>query len=317
MAKSIIEKTGAQVIGNSYVIDYSSLETLENFTNLTILHVKNYRLETEEKVVLTVNTNYTIDESNLEITIDSDTVTIDSSADRIAILRTTDVNNPAVSFTDTAILTDTDLNTSVKQAVFRLQELNEQSSDGYDTTSLALEGKVNSNTNTVNAVTASGWVVNNRLADSSITTDKIENGTIQGNDLNLSSVKAALGDLLYPIGSIYCNYSNSTDPGSLLGFGSWTRIEGKVVVGYHAGDSDFGSLGEDPSYGEKKHQLTVAELASHTHVIGVSEISDRDDDENKHTAVMRGTSNTEATGGDVPHNNLQPYAVVNMWRRTA
>ena len=57
MAKSIIEKTGAQVIGNSYVIDYSSLETLENFTNLTILHVKNYRLETEEKVVLTVNTN--------------------------------------------------------------------------------------------------------------------------------------------------------------------------------------------------------------------------------------------------------------------
>ena len=151
----------------------------------------------------------------------------------------------------------------------------------------------------------------------SITTDKIENGTIQGNDLNLSSVKAALGDLLYPIGSIYCNYSNSTDPGSLLGFGSWTRIEGKVVVGYHAGDSDFGSLGEDPSYGEKKHQLTVAELASHTHVIGVSEISDRDDDENKHTAVMRGTSNTEATGGDVPHNNLQPYAVVNMWRRTA
>ena len=90
------------------------------------------------------------------------------------------------------------------------------------------------------------------------------------------------------------------------------------MVGYHAGDEDFGSLGEDPSYGEKKHQLTVAELASHTHSIGITSINDRDDDERKDTAVFgRGNTNTNATGGDVPHNNLQPYAVVNMWRRTA
>ncbi len=315
MAQSIIEKTGAQVIDNTYVIDYSSLNTLKNFTGLTVIHIVNYGQDTEQKVTLSETTDYTLDTNLLTVTINSTSVTISATNDRVAILRTTSVTTPAVAFSDTALLTDTDLNTAIQQSVFRLQELNEQSSDGYDTSSLAIGQQVQEALNAVNAVTGEGWVVNSRIADEAVTTEKIANGTIRGEDIDINNIRSTIANIIYPVGSIYANYSDSVNPSALFGIGTWTRISGRVLVGYEAGDTEFGGLGN--TGGAKTHTLTVAELASHNHTLGVSEISDRDDDENKHTAVMRGSSTTDNTGGDQPHNNLQPYVVVNLWYRTA
>jgi microcystin-dependent protein len=41
------------------------------------------------------------------------------------------------------------------------------------------------------------------------------------------------------------------------------NMKGKVVVGYNSAETEFDALGE--TGGEKTHQLTVAELAAHTH----------------------------------------------------
>ena len=57
-------------------------------------------------------------------------------------------------------------------------------------------------------------------------------------------VQAALA-AIYPVGSIYTNATNSTNPGTLLGFGTWTAFgAGRVPVGYNSGDTDFDTAEE-------------------------------------------------------------------------
>jgi len=323
-AKSIKEFSGSEVNNNGQdrVLDYSSLDLLPNITTITVLHIKDYYIGTgdnnQTETILEEGTHFTNDTNSKELTLLDNTVsglTIDTTLDKIALLRTTDISSPSVSFADTSLLTDTNLNQAVRQSLFKLQELSEQQADGYDTTALALTGTINSNKNSITAITANDFVTQTRIATGAVGTNEIEDGTIQGTDLNISSVKAAIGDVLYPLGSVYCNMLNTQDPATLLGFGSWTRIEGRVIVGYNTADTDFDNLLE--TGGSKTHTLTVDEMPSHTHTVGIQSINDRDDDENKHTIVSGGSTTTSSTGGDQPHNNLQPYITGSLWYRSA
>jgi hypothetical protein len=59
---------------------------------------------------------------------------------------------------------------------------------------------------------------------------------------------------LYPVGSVYINASVSTNPGTLLGFGTWAAFgAGRVLVGLDAGDVDFDTVEE--TGGAKTHTL--------------------------------------------------------------
>ena len=121
----------------------------------------------------------------------------------------------------------------------------------------------------------------------------------------------------YPIGSVYINASNSTNPASLLGFGTWVAFgAGKVMVGLDAGDTSFDTVGE--TGGEKTHTLTTAEMPTHTHTIwnlnhpvGIG--SD---------PSLRGVYNyvkdqpSGSAGSGSAHNNLQPYIVFNYIIKT-
>ena len=126
----------------------------------------------------------------------------------------------------------------------------------------------------------------------------------------------------YPIGSVYINASNSTNPASLLGFGTWVAFgAGKVMVGLDAGDTSFDTVGE--TGGEKTHTLTVAEMPAHKHKFGYTG-GNTDATGSPYSvgkAIGHDPSNvyseTTSTGGDGSHNNLQPYIVVYFWKRTA
>ena len=121
---------------------------------------------------------------------------------------------------------------------------------------------------------------------------------------------------VYPIGSIYINATNGTNPGTLLGFGTWAAFgAGRVPVGINDSDSDFNEAEE--TGGAKTHQLSISELPAHTHNVSMS-TSDTDNN-NLSEGNTSGTSTftTSSTGGDQAHNNLQPYIVVYMWKRTA
>ena len=83
-------------------------------------------------------------------------------------------------------------------------------------------------------------------------------------------------------------------------------------------DKDF-TVGK--AGGEKTHTLTVAELASHSHGISVAEGTDSAyADKVKAGRVSDSfvaVASTKTTGENMPHNNLQPYIAVYIWRRTA
>lgn len=68
----------------------------------------------------------------------------------------------------------------------------------------------------------------------------------------------------WPVGSIFVTVV-STNPGTLLGFGTWSAFAaGRVLVGINGADTDFDTVKE--TGGAKTHTLTSAEMPSHTHV---------------------------------------------------
>ena len=66
-------------------------------------------------------------------------------------------------------------------------------------------------------------------------------------------------DKIYPVGSIYINATNNTNPATLLGFGTWVAFgAGKVPVGIDSSDTDF-DVAEETG-GAKTHTLTESEI---------------------------------------------------------
>jgi hypothetical protein len=136
-------------------------------------------------------------------------------------------------------------------------------------------------------------------------------------------VQAAL-NALYPVGSIYINATSSTNPGTLLGFGTWSAFgAGRVPVGFNASDPLFDSAEET---GGSKDAVVV----SHTHTYTSTEVTGPSASPNKYissdvdTFVNTSVSTSPAinfsidsTGVSGTNANLQPYITVYMWKRTA
>ena len=152
-------------------------------------------------------------------------------------------------------------------------------------------------------------------ADANIDVTGIRNLTCTGT-ITMGSNAVTTLQAVYPVGSIYINATVSTNPATLLGFGTWAAFgAGRVMVGLDATDTDFDTAQE--TGGAKTHTLSTSEIPSHTHnsnfVTGGSGVSGVSTDGNYDAA----TNATSATGGGGAHNNLQPYIVAYMWRRTA
>lgn len=138
------------------------------------------------------------------------------------------------------------------------------------------------------------------------------------NDFQSSALKTALIDFLYPIGTIYTEITG-TNPNTTFGVGTWTAFgAGRVPVGYDSGDTDFDSAEE--TGGAKTHTLTVDEMPAHTHtdtMYNANGWASGDYVQASNATSPAGNLTTDSTGGGGAHNNLQPYIVVHMWKRTA
>ena len=127
----------------------------------------------------------------------------------------------------------------------------------------------------------------------------------------------------FPVGSVFISVV-STDPATLLGYGTWVAFAtGKMLVGIDAADTDFDTVEE--TGGAKTHTLTESEMPAHTHNYAGGEYSGAYDYgsnmsvNNLGTATDGRTQNfdTETVGGGSAHNNMPPYIVTYMWKRTA
>lgn len=122
-------------------------------------------------------------------------------------------------------------------------------------------------------------------------------------------------DSIYPVGSIYTSV-NGTNPANLFG-GTWEQISGRFLLA--AGDGySAGSTG-----GEANHTLTVNEMPRHSHEFYMRWGGDTN--VNNYARVDKITDyggrcyggSTESTGNGAAHNNMPPYLVVYVWKRTA
>lgn len=130
--------------------------------------------------------------------------------------------------------------------------------------------------------------------------------------------KAVINGHTYPVGSIYTSVV-ATNPATLLGVGTWAAFgAGKVMVGIDSGDTDFDTVEE--TGGAKTHTLSIAEMPAHTHATEGNDSHDPGSGVPYVDTKSGSTPNSNATtstGGGGAHNNLQPYIVVYMWKRTA
>ena len=194
------------------------------------------------------------------------------------------------------------------------------------TTGLAtLNSATITGTSTLTTVDINGGAIDG-TAIGATTASTVAATTITGTTVTASgNVNTTSGELqingtnvlekVYPVGSIYINATSATNPGTLLGFGTWVAFgAGKVVVGLDSTDTDFDTVGE--TGGAKTHTLTTSEIPSHTHALDASDNPGGSGAIEVAGGSPTSTQSTQATGGGSAHNNLQPYIVAYMWKRT-
>lgn len=174
---------------------------------------------------------------------------------------------------------------------------------------------------------------NTSFAQASLTTDVT--GTLPlGNGGTGVTTLAALGSIFYPVGSIYSS-TVSTNPGTSMGFGTWTAFgAGRVLIGNGGGFSAGATGGSaDAVVVSHTHTFTGNALPTHQHTITTNYGIGFDNTGRISSYAVNGSANTSTnidaisagtptgtnstTGVSATNANLQPYIVVYMWERTA
>lgn len=169
--------------------------------------------------------------------------------------------------------------------------------------------------------------------------------------------KAAIIELIYPVGSVYIS-ANSTNPSVLFG-GTWVQIsQGRMLMGaapqgsiqQNTGNTGlFGTLDSNElNYkfeagqlgGKYRHTLSAAEsgMPAHAHAAGTdrayatapagSTIGEKGAASgtafytpsiasDSNWYTQQNTGTSTAAAAQNPHNNMPPYMTVNIWQRTA
>tara|TARA_R100000655_G_scaffold74485_2_gene113018 strand:+ start:1667 stop:2563 length:897 start_codon:yes stop_codon:yes gene_type:complete len=198
---------------------------------------------------------------------------------------------------------------------------------------------------TLNSITCAGT--------STLTTVDINGGAIDGTAIGASSASTVAAttvtasshinttggqfqlngtnifEKIYPVGSIYINAAVSTNPGTLLGFGTWAAFgAGKVPVGIDSSDTDFDTAEE--TGGSK-----TSALPDHTHQWFDGTRSGASSGIDFSSSFTSGSFNSSGVADDFSGDpdtgdfytanpsssptisTIQPYIVVYMWKRTA
>jgi hypothetical protein len=174
---------------------------------------------------------------------------------------------------------------------------------------------------------------NTTLSQVALTTDVT--GTLPlGNGGTGVTTLAALGSIFYPVGAIYSSTS-ATNPGTSMGFGTWTAFgAGRVMIGNGGGFSAGATGGSaDAVVVSHTHTFTGNALPTHQHTITTNYGIGFDNTGRISSYAVNGSANTSTnidaisagtptgtnstTGVSATNANLQPYIVVYMWERTA
>lgn len=150
---------------------------------------------------------------------------------------------------------------------------------------------------------------------------------------------AAILPLVYPVGSVYYNASDNSNPADLFGFGTWAVFAaGRAIFGVDTGDTDFNTGGKtgghktiDLSHTHGSSSLVAQVFFTSTSGNGLQNYrsspstwvaGSRGFDANPLTDNSNQTGGTAVvgntdSGGSASTNILNPYQTVYAWKRTA
>lgn len=160
--------------------------------------------------------------------------------------------------------------------------------------------------------------------------------TFFGQDGNQKDTLTVLGDIvapmflnkIFPVGAVYITYDKK-NPGTFLG-GTWEQFgQGRTLVGEGTGNDGSTSMSftSNSTSGEYYHTLSYSEMPVHAHEVGIWDTSgslktnpwefmtiygSHHSDGQSHNV---NSIHTNGSGGNIPHNNVQPFLVVFFWRR--
>ena len=153
----------------------------------------------------------------------------------------------------------------------------------------------------------------------------------------VSSLKEEVINEIYPVGSIYMSTEDDTIEKVQSKFGGiWEKYaQGRTLIGEGTGTDSNGlvqTFTNGSMGGEYTHKLTITEMPSHSHGIGIlsdgklisgnvdytlgRNITNRigwSDTETMYGRVNSGY--TQNVGGSNRHNNVEPYIVTYMYRK--
>ena len=149
-------------------------------------------------------------------------------------------------------------------------------------------------------------------------------GTLSADGLTIRGY-ATIVDYIYPVGAVFLD-TLDVNPQTRFTGTSWSKIsEGKFLAGVGSGidrNLTAGTIvaGNDLSFGEYTHTLSISSMPAHTHDIPTlifSEAGDAGTGAAIDTNTVDVTINpgTASTGGGGAHNNIPPYFGVYIWKR--
>lgn len=143
-------------------------------------------------------------------------------------------------------------------------------------------------------------------------------GQLNSNWSDLDTELKTVSDAIQlPVGSVYINYSDNTNPATLLGYGTWTSLQNRFLIGA-GGTYSAGSTG-----GATTHTLTANEIPSITSSVGLFGSTAGGGTAYINNTTAGGSTNGTCTGitstntGGAAHSILNPYVAVYMWYRSA
>ena len=147
---------------------------------------------------------------------------------------------------------------------------------------------------------------------------------------NYSSVVDTLLQALYPVGTIYTNATDGTNPATLVGFGTWSAFgTGRVLVAIDSGNTLMDAAEETGGSADAvviAHNHTLTD-PGHIHSVSGTRNYNQTDDRNGSESTRLGaqvdtdsatTGITLASAGVAGTDlNYQPFITVYYWKRTA
>lgn len=125
---------------------------------------------------------------------------------------------------------------------------------------------------------------------------------------------AALGNLFYPVGSIYMNQAVSTNPATLLGFGTWVAITDRIVIGLGSTFTSLAGTGGAATVTIAQGNLPNVNLSFTRYDGNGSALTGVQGTTNGASAQ---TQNVSLGGSGTALSVMNPYYIAYIWYRSA